>query len=1131
MPTEAHLIDILNKTSISETNASCINVIEPRSLYESINESKLRHLVDNGNIWGRFNIIKSFGDGHCLLYLIIESMRYQHNCTKINLNKLIECITVELLVNKQFYTDSTDYRSERNIEDALNMYIHSRIYETSFDDLVPIIIANALCVNIAIAALSSTHCRLIPYRGCVVAGYNNTVFIRKVEEHYDGMCANTNASSEDLACECNICRHDAVMPTSIPCETQRPDVGMIHVEMNAADQLNHYNHMGENACYFPAPSELGVSADAAKCTLDIPVVNCADGSDLDSNFNTSASTTNLSLPTKCVAVPTHAEKNSVTCCSWNIHGLTESKLRDDILGKFLKTHDIILLTETWTKETDDFFLDGYIFYNYPRKFKHHNAIRKSGGLGIFLRKSITDGIVIGKCSEEIVAWIMLKKQYFGLNRDIYIANAYIVPETSAYLCHDAFGILQCDIASRPPDSDVILCGDYNAHTNVALDYIIDELDGSNGDLDNLVPYDSKQSLEIIFDMHCKQQLQRHSVDRKPLNSHGSNLIDLCKSLGLLIVNGRLGEDKGAGGYTRIDTTGCSVVDYVIANPRLFSSIKSFAINGKMPESDHLAISFSIRCLSQINACNASTEMNLKEWQPQKKIRWQKSDLTSIKNALIDEAGHTFLHNFLDALAELRETNQVALAINEYISQAVTRVCRPCSPRVKYRANSAPQWFDSELRQLRSQAVRAGEKLINETDRATLVSKCKIYRANKQRKKRDYYNNIVRNLECAFTNDKCSIWDVLNKVSNDNCPVNEPCGPDFVSHFMKLDQPQWKDYFDDAYEKEAIAFLNKYDSGMSTFCGENIELDIINSNFTKEEIESCIDFLKNNKAPGVDGIPAEIIKHCKQHLSEPLSHAFNYIAEKRDFPEVWAEGLRSTIFKSGNRDVTDNYRGITVLPIIEKIFEVAVYRRLSFVNEAFGKIDENNGGFLQGRRTADNIFVLQCLVQRQLVMGNSLVVCFVDFSKAFDLVNRNILFYKMMKSGWHGKVIDALRSLYSKTSFRVKNRGWASFLIHSALGVNQGGIASGLLFRKYMADMGDYLESRFGVCMGHSIIMHLLWADDLVLISDTCAGLQKQLDGLQIFCSKNLTAVNEIKTKCMSFGKIETVSVTFNHKNK
>ena len=135
----------------------------------------------------------------------------------------------------------------------------------------------------------------------------------------------------------------------------------------------------------------------------------------------------------------------------------------------------------------------------------------------------------------------------------------------------------------------------------------------------------------------------------------------------------------------------------------------------------------------------------------------------------------------------------------------------------------------------------------------------------------------------------------------------------------------------------------------------------------------------------------------------------------------------------------------------------------------------------------------------------------------------------MKSGWHGKVMDSLRSLYKKTSSRVKNKGWISFLIHNAMGVNQGGVASGLLFRKYMADMGGYLKCRFGVCIGEVIIMHLLWADDLILIADTCNGLQRQLDGLQEFCSKNLTAVNEIKTKCMAFGKIETVQVNFNGK--
>ena len=64
--------------------------------------------------------------------------------------------------------------------------------------------------------------------------------------------------------------------------------------------------------------------------------------------------------------------------------------------------------------------------------------------------------------------------------------------------------------------------------------------------------------------------------------------------------------------------------------------------------------------------------------------------------------------------------------------------------------------------------------------------------------------------------------------------------------------------------------------------------------------------------------------------------FNYMVEKRDFPYAWAEGLRSAIFKSGDRLCVENYRGITVLSIFAKIFELAVYNRLYFTNECFAK---------------------------------------------------------------------------------------------------------------------------------------------------------------------------------------------------
>ena len=94
-----------------------------------------------------------------------------------------------------------------------------------------------------------------------------------------------------------------------------------------------------------------------------------------------------------------------------------------------------------------------------------------------------------------------------------------------------------------------------------------------------------------------------------------------------------------------------------------------------------------------------------------------------------------------------------------------------------------------------------------------------------------------------------------------------------------------------------------------------------------------------------------------------------------------------------------------------------------------------------------------MIQRQLILGQSLFVCFVDFSKAFDLVNCHILFFKIMKEGWHGRVIDTLRNLYTKTHFRVKRNGKLSAPIASTLGVNQGGVASGLLFRKYLGRPG------------------------------------------------------------------------------
>ena len=104
---------------------------------------------------------------------------------------------------------------------------------------------------------------------------------------------------------------------------------------------------------------------------------------------------------------------------------------------------------------------------------------------------------------------------------------------------------------------------------------------------------------------------------------------------------------------------------------------------------------------------------------------------------------------------------------------------------------------------------------------------------------------------------------------------------------------------------------------------------------------CHRLIKNNKAVGIDMVPAEFLKTNKTHIGNDLCVLLNYIIELEDFPDAWAEGVRSSIHKSGKVDPM-NYRGITVLPIFEKIFEITVQNRLQFVNECFGRTDRYNG---------------------------------------------------------------------------------------------------------------------------------------------------------------------------------------------
>ncbi len=200
-----------------------------------------------------------------------------------------------------------------------------------------------------------------------------------------------------------------------------------------------------------------------------------------------------------------------------------------------------------------------------------------------------------------------------------------------------------------------------------------------------------------------------------------------------------------------------------------------------------------------------------------------------------------------------------------------------------------------------------------------------------------------------------------------------------------------------------------------------------------------------------------------------------------------------------------------------------FQRLEFnvtVYKVFNIEDPYNGGFKKKSRTADNIFILNGLIDQAKNNNSELYVCFVDFRRGFDCVNRKFMFYKLLKRGYSNKTLRLIMSMYGKTKSAVRLNGLlASNTFDEILGVAQGGILSPYLFKSFLSDMSTLFSSMYGVPIDEeTTLYYLLWADDFALFSNSPQGLQDHLDKLHAYCSKWQLIVNNLKTKVLIFNQ-------------
>ena len=169
-------------------------------------------------------------------------------------------------------------------------------------------------------------------------------------------------------------------------------------------------------------------------------------------------------------------------------------------------------------------------------------------------------------------------------------------------------------------------------------------------------------------------------------------------------------------------------------------------------------------------------------------------------------------------------------------------------------------------------------------------------------------------------------------------------------------------------------------------------------------------------------------------------------------------------------------------------------------------------------TVDNIFVLHGLIQHFINKNKKLYCSFIDFTKAFDYLVRDVICYKLLKYGIRGKMLDIIKSIYNNVKSRVKFENELSDPFTCSLGVRQGESLSPFLFSMYLNDIEEHfvLNGYEGIEIGMLKLFLLLYADDIVILSETETGLQHGLDLLEQYCDKWKLTVNIKKTKIMVF---------------
>ena len=299
------------------------------------------------------------------------------------------------------------------------------------------------------------------------------------------------------------------------------------------------------------------------------------------------------------------------------------------------------------------------------------------------------------------------------------------------------------------------------------------------------------------------------------------------------------------------------------------------------------------------------------------------------------------------------------------------------------------------------------------------------------------------------------------------------------------------------------------------------------------LQKKFNVLKLSKNGKSHDIQVELFKN--NTALNALTRIFNICFDSGKIPGLWSKGIITPIPKSSTSDPYDpmSYRGITLAPSSYKLYCGVLNSRLTCKLVESDCLNDEQNGFRKDRSTIDHLYTLTTIIESRKLRKLSTFCAFIDFKKAYDMVNRSLLFAKLESLGISSKMLKALYAIYSNVQSCVKINGQLTEWFDVTSSLKQGCILPPLLFNIFINDLIDEVKKlNVGIKLDNDIISVLVYADDIVFMCENENDLQKIIDTLSVWCDTNDLVVNLSKSKIVHFRSqsIERTNFQFIFKN-